>query len=236
MALGERTGDQGMSRTLTTLLCCAVGYVPAEASTQGNGSADVGRTTTVRVQAGFGRHGTGSEDHCSQASSWSVGIAGELRGPLVLSGTLDFYGTGGLACNTILPVTEYNGERVEVWGETTMRFSPRFALHLGPEFRLGTTGLRASIGAGILRTRTDFGFGGRPGRYREIRSTWKPWYGVSLSAGQMHGFLVQLEVGRHWVPKRYYSRGVLRREFELRRSFTRLALSFPIFQLGSAGE
>lgn len=106
-------------------------------------------------------------------------------------------------------------------------------MNVGRRVHIGERSLSALIGAGFLRTVTDFGaHGGDPGTVRDpLRSaSWEPWLGGTLSLELApNGVTVEVELGSHRVRKRYYAVAddTLVRDFQERRVLVRVGVAFP---------
>jgi hypothetical protein len=147
----------------------------------------------------FASHGA-SACRDTLTSGLAAGVEVHTSGRWIASAAVDVFFNHSYACLDILPLTDYNGEQAEVWGNSEFT-SPRASLAFGVGGSGSLIGYELTVGAGTIGTSTSFGSGGTIGR-------WQPWHGAALTVRWVaSGFGLQVEAGRHRVADRFYSRG-----------------------------
>lgn len=221
-------------RSAWTIVAMIVG--PVLSPTPISGQQDMGpRTPLIEARIAHIRHGNGKEAECTRSTGYAAGLAVSTPGALLISLNGDVLVSGGTVCITPLPLVEYQGETLEVWGFTAYRFEPRLLVELGYRFSLNGHQVEPSLGAGLLRTTTEFGFHGvlEPGEvgYPEEVTRWEPWYGGSVAVRPRgRSFALELELGEHKTFKRYYRENDPQHvvEFTLPRTFLRAGVTVPL--------
>jgi hypothetical protein len=168
-------------------------------------------------------HGTGAEDRCNNPKALSVGLGVRTGTTWLVSGELDLLVSQEVICELSLPTAQYNGESVTVWGFTNFALAPQITGRVGRRLDLSQGSLTPGLALGLLRASTNFTTG--------TAESWTLWYGswLAYQPGAAR-VTIQLDVGRHRVPRRYYAfpGGDLRRQFSVGSSFTRLGVAIPL--------
>ena len=189
------------------------------ASTALHSGRVAGQQFELEARVAIGSFGMGSD--LGSMPTLVVGMAASRPGPLVLAASLDLFVAPLLGVTDEGRGTVYNGEVVAISGRSYPAGTPRAAAHLGSAFGVGGWTAKTSVGLGAVVTSTDFGSAGR-------RYSLQPWYGLAIGLGPRDGLGIQLEIGRHKVPSRYYREGFLLRDFEVSQRMVRLGVAIPL--------
>lgn len=181
----------------------------------------------LSLHVAMGKHSNGERD-CGRPSAISVGLEAQTRGPLLLGGTVgvieSLYQRGCAIQVTAAPPGPPTGG-TEAWGKTTFTYAPRLGATVG--YRVDAEGVwgEPALAGGVVRSHTDYDHG------ISDENTWQPWWagGISLG-GRGSGIGVQLEIGRHRIPRRYYALSPVAFVSEAGRwnSFWQIGLSAPL--------
>ncbi|MEX2531070.1 MAG: hypothetical protein WD960_09890 [Gemmatimonadota bacterium] len=204
-------------RGLLVLIIFLAVPVPVFAQEEDPGAADVLRDR-YSVSVGLLQIAAG-DDRCTDHSGVAVGGAIRTGGTWFAAAQGDVLTSLSMFC--ILPgrSTMFRGERVEIFSESFLKYTPRAAVELGRvvEFEDYAVSLAASAGVLYVRWRESVGGGAH----------WARWYGgtARLGAAGMP-FVVEAEYGMRQVPIRYVQNRSTVHEFGRFEPLLRLGFSF----------
>ncbi|MGD8280637.1 MAG: hypothetical protein PVF69_05750, partial [Gemmatimonadota bacterium] len=147
-------------------------------------------------------------------------VEARSRGSWVVSGALDLL-LNGYGCLDIGYQTTYDGQLVDIRGSQSWG---RARAALGHTLDVGGIHSSLTVGAGLIPAMVD------RARSDDTDLSWQPWYGGALTVQVPDSRIgIELELGRHRVPQRYYAENsdVVVAEIRHWEPFTRLGITFP---------